>query len=569
MTALSPGVLKNILRAQMLGDSPPTEPLVPYRNIGELLAHQADRHEQKCFLVFYGDDGQRKEYSYREFHEAVCQVAGFMAAVGIVRGDRIATVSFNHSDVVIQYFAAFLLGAVVVPINVGEDDHRIQYILENSCTKLAFVRTPFLDRIKHLQVQVPSLRVIVQVGERSDPALPHLQSEAAKRSPHFHPAVEPGLQDEALIVYTSGTTGLPKGVVLVQYNLLVDAMAIAEWHKMSEDQRMMCVLPLHHVNGTVVTLMTPLYFGGGVVLNQRFHPDRFFERISIEKVTVVSVVPTILQFLLHAKLSMDAYKLAHFRHIICGAGPLTVELALKFEQHFGLPIIHGYGLSETTCYSCFLPIDLSREEHKQWLSRYGFPSIGVPLPVNEMAIHDDAGNERGEGERGEIVIRGHNVMKYYFGNPEANAKTFAHGWFRSGDEGFFQYDEQGRKFFFITGRLKELIIRGGVNISPFEIDEVLMNIPGVEAGIAVGFENDWYGEEVGAYVKLKPDSNLTGDEVIAYCRKQLGFEKSPKVVVFGDGMPVTSTGKYQRNKCKDLFASWKGEQFSEKNRAQR
>jgi long-chain acyl-CoA synthetase len=181
-----------------------------------------------------------------------------------------------------------------------------------------------------------------------------------------------------------------------------------------------------------------------------------------------------------------------------------------------------------------------------------------------MAIHDENGRELAEGEKGEIVIRGHNVMKYYFQNPEVNRTTFAHGWFRSGDEGFFQYSDDGRKFFFITGRLKELIIRGGVNISPFEIDEILMNIPGVHAGIAVGFDNDWYGEEVGAYVKLKDGVELTGEAIVSYCMKHLPFAKTPKAIVFGNDIPVTSTGKYQRNRCKNLFAEWKAVQFSEK-----
>ncbi len=564
MSSPSVTLHEKILAAQSVNGIPPTEPMVPYRNIGELLTQQVDRYEERPFLIFYSDEGYRKEYSFREFYEEVCKTANFLRTAGIGKGDRVATVSFNHSDTVIQYFAAFLLGAVVVPINVGEDDERIAYILHNSETRLAFVRDQFVERIKSIRDRLPALRTIVQCGTCVDASLPVFKKEVDKHSTRFVPPHTPDRFDEALIVYTSGTTGLPKGVVLVQYNLLVDAMAIAEWHRLSDDQRMMCVLPIHHVNGTVVTLMTPLYAGCGVVLNQKFHPDKFFERISGERVTVVSVVPTILQFLLHAKLNMEAYKLAHFRHIICGAGPLTVELAMKFEQEFKIPIIHGYGLSETTCYSCFLPIDLSPEEHKRWMSKYGFPSIGVPLPVNDMAIHDEKGNELGEGEKGEIVIRGHNVMKHYFQNDEANEKTFAHGWFRSGDEGFFRYDDQERKFFFITGRIKELIIRGGVNISPFEIDEVLMNMPGVQAGIAVGFDNDWYGEEVGAYVKPKDGIVLSEAEVIAYCRKHLPFAKTPKVVVFGNDIPVTSTGKYQRNRCKHLFAQWKSVQFSEK-----
>jgi acyl-CoA synthetase (AMP-forming)/AMP-acid ligase II len=563
MSQLPEELREKIFHAQSVDGIPPTQRLVTYRNIGDLLDQQVDRYELKAFLVFYDDEGGRREYSYREFFEEVARTANYLQSAGIVLGDRIATFSFNHSDVVIQYFAAFVLGAVVVPINVGEDDKRIAYILQNSETTLVFARDEFVERMCEIAEQVPLLKTIVQVGKKVRSNLPHLPTEIVKQPVRFIPAKPPQLDDEALLVYTSGTTGLPKGVVLTQYNLIVDAMAIAEWHRIADDQRMMCVLPLHHVNGTIVTLMTPLYAGGGVVLNQRFHTAKFFERISMEKVSVVSVVPTLLQFLLHAKISMEAYKLLHFRHIICGAGPLTVDLALKFEHEFKIPIIHGYGLSETTCYSCFLPVDISPTEHKMWISKYGFPSIGVPLPVNEMAIHDDQGNELDESKRGEIVIRGHNVMKYYFQNTDANESTFAHGWFRSGDEGFFQYDDQGRKFFFITGRIKELIIRGGVNISPFEIDEVLMQMSGVQAGIAVGFENDWYGEEVGAYVKLKDGAELTESQVVKYCRAHLPFGKSPKVVVFGDNIPLTSTGKYQRTRCKDLFAQWKTIQFTE------
>jgi acyl-CoA synthetase (AMP-forming)/AMP-acid ligase II len=223
--------------------------------------------------------------------------------------------------------------------------------------------------------------------------------------------------------------------------------------------------------------------------------------------------------------------------------------------------VHGYGLSETTCYSCYLPISLDDTEHIHWMRNYGFPSIGCAIPQNEMMIADEEGHELVPSQKGEIAIRGFNVMKYYYNNDEANGKTFSYGWFRSGDEGFYELDRKGNKYFFITGRLKELIIRGGVNISPLEIDEVIARCPGIKSGIAVGFENDFYGEEVGAYVQKMDGANISEEDVITFCKDNLPFSKAPKVVLFGDEIPVTSTGKYQRNKCKALFAKWRSVQF--------
>ena len=539
---------------------PPTNYQVPFKNIRELLETRAAADPDKSFLIFYPDDDPESpvRFSYREFQKLCAQTANFLLSLGIRPGDRIATVAYNHADTVIQYFAVWMIGAVVVPINVGEDDKRIAYILKNSEVKLAFVRDIFIARIENIVKETRDKILIVRVSD-SD----HSDFRDSIRTRQSDLPGGAGIlpDQEALIVYTSGTTGNPKGVVLTQYNLLVDAKNIAAWHSMTAEQRMMCVLPIHHVNGTIVTLMTPLYYGGSVVLNQKFHSHTFFERLAHERVHVVSVVPTLLQFLLHENPDISRLDLSHFRHIICGAGPLTVDLAVRFEDHFHLPIVHGYGLSETTCYSCFLPLDLSPGEHTSWLKDHGFPSIGVPIPCNEMAIHDEHGRELGENTRGEIVIRGHNVMKEYHANAEANASTFAFGWFRSGDEGFFRRDAAGRPFFFITGRIKELIIRGGTNISPFEIDEVLMNMPGVQAGLAVGFENEWYGEEVGAYVQPKEGVTLTEQDVLTYCRKFFPFQKSPKVVLFGSDIPVTSTGKYQRGKLKALFERWRATQF--------
>lgn len=509
---------------------------------------------KKVYLT-YRDAGQnRTEITYRGFYEYVLSTARFYQSKGLQPGDKIATISHNHWHTVVQYYAAWFCGLVVVPVNLGEDDNRIAYILENAKVKMALVRAEYAERIKKIidAEQILSSVDLVICNES-------VNSFSSKEGKFKEDDID--IESEALIVFTSGTTGNPKGVVLTQRNLLEDARTISQWHNIDGQTKMMCVLPIHHVNGTVVTMITPFYAGGAVVLNQKFSAGHFFKAIEEEQVHIVSVVPTLLQYLTNYYEGKEAPKLDQFRHIICGAGPLTVKVAQNFEEKFGIPIIHGYGLSETTCYSCFIPAEQSEKEHNKWMRDFGYPSIGIPVQANNMDIQDEEGNSVQEGERGEIVIRGVNVMKGYFNNREANESAFKNGWFRSGDEGFFKKDEKGNPYFFITGRLKELIIRGGINLAPLEIDEVINKAPGVKAGIAVGFENDWYGEEVGAYVQLKEGEEQDKQAILNYCQQHLPFSKSPKVVVFGEELPVTSTGKYQRLKVTHLFDKWKEVQF--------
>ena len=544
----------------------------PFSSVGALLDARVtdNQSSDREWFTYYGDTGVEKRWSYEEFGRAVTKVARHLLREGVGKGDRVAVLGHNHPDTVLQYFACWYLGATVVPLNAGEDDARLRYILENSGAELLFVREEYRGRQTDAWSDIPTLRTVVLCGveieaddavDRRDYQANFSKILATGSDEYLLPRLHL-LDHEALIVYTSGTTGPPKGVVLTHGNLLADAKGISEWHGISEETTMMCVLPIHHVNGTIVTLVTPLLVGGHIVLNRKFSPSRFFTILADERVEIVSVVPTLLAYLCSAEVNTSALDLSSFRHLICGAGPLTCELALRFEDLYNMRIIHGYGLSETTCYSCFLPTDLSDDVHRHWMSAHGFPSIGVPIPQNEMAIHDPEGVAKGPGERGEIVIRGHNVMRGYFNNPSANASTFEHGWFRSGDEGFYLDDDQGRPFFFITGRIKELIIRGGINVSPLEIDEILNGHPGIEAAIAVGFENTWYGEEIGALVR-KSDSDLGESDVLEWCAASLPFSKRPKVVIFSDEIPVTSTGKYQRSKVKDLFSAHRETQFRE------
>ena len=582
MDALDPTTLANLRAAHTVNGVPGDHYKVPFRNFRQLLSLHARSDPAKTFLIHYDQDGHREELSYGEFNARVHQTAHLLADLGVRRGDRVATIGHNHSDLVILYCACWLLGAAVAPQNVAEDDRRIAFILRNSQAIIAFVRPEYLERARHIirgtddGLGAPNIRQIVQLG--GEPGGDELHFHTAVKglpNTYFTDEPEPSPEDEALLVYTSGTTGAPKGVVLTQYNLMVDAQGIAQWQGITGNQRLMCVLPIHHVNGIVVTLVTPLFVGGSTVLNRAYSSSHFWERIVRERVQIVSVVPTLLQFCLDYADQQQAQgepiwgpgihqqDLRAFRHLVCGAGTLAMGLVKTFEERFGVPVLHGYGLSETTCYSCFLPIDLSWDEHRRWLLDYGYPSIGCPIEPNEMAIFsaDGSGQRLGPGERGEICIRGHNVMKYYFQRPDANAETFRFGWFRSGDEGFYQEDGRGRQFFFITGRIKELINRGGVKFSPFDIEEVLLEIPGVKVGLAIAFKNDYYGEEVGAYVVPQPGASLDAEAILAHCRRRLTFEKAPKVVVFGNDIPVTTTGKYQRLLLQDRFAAWEHTQF--------
>jgi long-chain acyl-CoA synthetase len=513
------------------------------------------------FLTYCDDDRNlRRTYSYAEFGTIVEQMAEMLHfKFGLTRGDRIATVLFNHDLTTLIYFAAWTLGVAVVPINIEEPPEKKRYILEHSEASVALCWQDVYGEITGLQSMLPALRDVVAlgdggiIGENETKGKRRTISSAARPGPAT-PASR--LDDPALIIYTSGTTGPPKGVILTTANLLIDADAIADRHGFGLTDRLMCVLPIHHVNGIVVTLMTPFFCKGSVVLNRKFKTGSFWRRLHEERVTSVSVVPTLLEFLLDADENLAAYRLDQFGGVICGAGPLLRDTAIRFEDRFGFPIRHGYGLSETTCYSCFLPNDLTGEDHRHWLTDFEFPSIGTALRHNEMAILDEYGKPVPEHTRGEICIRGRTVCAGYFKRDDANEAAFQWGWFRSGDEGFYIADESGRRFFFISGRLKELIIRGGVNISPLEIDDVLKGHPTVKFAMAVPFENRYYGEEIAAYIVPKnPASPSTEADIRAHCRGRLPFAKQPKVLLMGTEVPYTSTGKPKRLELKSRLAS--------------
>ncbi len=267
-----------------------------------------------------------------------------------------------------------------------------------------------------------------------------------------------------------------------------------------------------------------------------------------------------------------------FKTVICGAGQLYVDVAEAFTAKFGIRVAHGWGMSETTCYSCFLPGDLTDAEYKAAIAFHGFPSIGVPIVHNQMGIIDpgtgkprtpaEFGKTVSHDHWGEIVVSGRNVMKEYFHNEEANGKTFPYGVLQTGDEGFCAKDQKGRVFFFIVGRIKELIERGGEKYSTFEIDQLLRSIPGVENALAYGFKSQKLGQEIGAVIEKKPGAQLDEAAVLAWFKaKGVPWEKSPKVVKFVEAIPKTATGKDQRLRFAPLFEGYYETQFRAERKA--
>ncbi len=539
----------NIYEAHRFNGVSPDGPLVEHQSLGDLLQLRAREQPDDLFLRYFDDDAnETASFTYAEFTSRVNAAAAFLQSQGLKAGDCFATLSYNHPMGAVLLFAGWTLGFIVAPQNVSEDDARIAFILRDAGAKLFIAHPGLLSRAQTLAIDAPEIESVLSFENVPINGMPIETGEDFRRHP-------------ALLVYTSGTTGNPKGVLLTQYNLMINALGTVQRHQLTADTRLMCVLPIHHVNGIVVTLVTTVMAGTTVILNRSFKASTFWKRLAENRVAIVSVVPTILQFLCEAKEDISQRDLSVFRYFICGAGTLAVALVEKFETQFGVPVLHGYGLSETTAFTCTMPVDMNAEQRRHWYTHHGYPSIGTVFPHCEMAIHDTEGKALPTGERGEIVIRGHYIMDGYFHRPDANAETFKYAWFRSGDEGFFECDEQGRAFFFITGRIKELINRGGVKYSPFEIEEVLLSIPGVKVGLAIAFDNDWYGEEVGAYVVREEGATVSEVEILETCRKKMPFAKCPKVVVFGTEIPVTITGKYQRLKLKDLFAAYAAIQF--------
>ena len=456
--------------------------------------------------------------TWADLRDSAANVAGDLTAQGVAKGESVAVVHPNGLDGVKALYAALYGGFRVTMINLAAGPDAISFALDHSEARIAFVHDTQIEMFHAARPQ--SVSLYTPSGKSA--ALHSLSPE-----------------DDALLMYTSGTTGRPKGVVHTHSSLLAGGWTVSVAHKLTPQDRGFGVLPFYHINGLCVSVMGSLVSGGSLAMVSRFSASKFWQQAEDGGITWFSVVPTIISHLLHGKAEPSMSLKSQLRFGRSASSALAVETQNAFQKRFGIPIVETMGLTETAAQCLSNPLDPAHQ-------KIGSPGYGIG---NEGRVADKEGRICAVGEEGEIQIRGPNVMKEYLKNPDVTRDTFIDDWLRTGDLG--RCDADG--FIFVTGRLKELIIKGGENIAPREIDEALYEHPDVVEAAAFARPCPQYGERVEAAVRLSDGSRATANDLHELCVQRVGKFKAPdKIHLLGD-LPKGPSGKIQRLYLNDLL----------------
>jgi acyl-CoA synthetase (AMP-forming)/AMP-acid ligase II len=460
--------------------------------------------------------------TYDSLRQQVLTMADGLASAGIRRGDRIAIAMPNGLPAIVSFLAASIAGTAA-PLNPAYPYEEFLFFLRD--TEAGALLCPPVGPAFALSAAADLKIPILPVG-MTDKGVVHLinPSSGAKVAP-------PTQDDIALILHTSGSTGRPKRVPLRHFNLAVSAANIASTYALSSEDVALCIMPLFHIHGLIGSAMSTLLSGGTLVVPTKFNALRFWKTVRERRVTWYSGVPSMHQVLL-ARNRQKLPEALTLRFIRSCSAPLSAELIHRIEELFGVPFVEAYGMTEAAHQMTSNPLP----------PRYRKAgSVGVGTGIR-ISVMDKEGNELGTNQRGEIVIQGASVFRGYENNPEANAHALVKGWFRTGDEGYL--DENC--YLHLTGRIKDIIIRGGENVAPHEIDEVLLKHPAVAAAVAFGFAHPTLGEEVAAAVVLHETDGATESELLKHCREFLAEYKCPKKLYLVTSIPTTATGKIRR-----------------------
>lgn len=460
--------------------------------------------------------------SYDSLRRQVLGMASALASVGIHRGDAVAIALPNGLPAITSFLAAAIAGTAA-PLNPAYPYEEFLFFLRDTEARVLLCPPVGAELARSAAADCNIPVFSVEMSERGSVSLQGVSGRV--------PAPEPIPEDIALILHTSGSTGRPKRVPLRHFNLAVSAANIANTYALTEDDVSLCVMPLFHVHGLIGSAMSTLVSGGTVVVPTKFNALTFWKTVRENRVTWYSGVPTMHQVLL-ARAHHKPAEAASLRFIRSCSAPLSAELIHKIEDLFGVPFVEAYGMTEAAHQMTSNPLP---PRHR----KAGSVGVGAGLRVS---ILDKEGNHLANGQRGEVAIQGANVFRGYANNPDANTHAFANGWFRTGDEGWLDID----CYLHLTGRIKDIIIRGGENVAPHEVDEVLLTHPAVSAAVTFGFTHPTLGEEVAAAVVLHEPHGATQTALIKHCRELLAEYKCPKKIYLVKSIPTTATGKIRR-----------------------
>ena len=498
-------------------------------NIAVILRETAKASPVRPVAVYEGG-----QLTYRELDALSDRLAAALQAAGIRPSDPVALQLPNIPQFLIAYFGILKAGGVVVPLNVLLKAPEVAFHLGDCGAKMLITWEGVLEDAAR-GAAAARVSEIYAVGHAEDGGgaapferLLSVAGDGLRLAPR-----EPA--DTAVVMYTSGTTGRPKGAQLTHIQLYMNADIPGRLFDVQADDTVITVLPLFHVFGLSSILDVCVRFGCTMSLIPRFDPRTVLAAIQRDRATIFEGVPAMFVSLLSCP-ELDQYDVSSLRIAISGGASIPAPVLDAFEKRFGVLILEGYGLTETASTTTF---NVSVVERRAY-------SVGKPIWGTQTEVWDDQGRALppGQDHVGEVVTRGLHVMKGYLNSPEATAAAFAGGWFHTGDLGYF--DEDG--FLFIVGRIKELIIRGGYNVYPAEIEDVLLGHPAVAEAAVVGIPDDRLGEEVMAVVVLRPGAELTGPELTAYCKERVAVYKYPRVIEFRDALPRNTLGKVLKDK---------------------
>jgi acyl-CoA synthetase (AMP-forming)/AMP-acid ligase II len=494
--------------------------------IGDVLIARAERAPRSAYLV---SPELGRSFRMDEVWHAVEALALELRARGFGRGDRVGIVLPNGPNLATALLAVMSAGAVAVPVNPRLTSDETEQLFAGAGVGLLLT---VADRALPRKAATPTTAAAwLDGGEPLFIVTPGGRRAAAPSRPA-------STDDPALILHTSGSTGRPKGVVLTHKNLLANARQVVLAHDLGESDVALCVLPLFHINGLVVTGLAPLVSGGVVVMPRRFEAEAFWGWVQANRATWFSAVPTILSRLL-SQPSPPPEALAGLRFARSASAALPVAVMEEFEARFGVPVIESFGISEAAGQVTSNPLPPARRKPG---------SVGIAYG-NEVRILDDAGRAVEPGVSGEVAVRGENVFAGYLDRPDADREALRDGWLHTGDLGHL--DVEG--YLFLTGRRKEIINRAGEKISPREVEDVLHRRAEIEIACVVGVPDQLYGEEVMAFVSLRPGREVAADALRAHCREYLAPFKVPRRIFFVDDFPRGPNGKLQRRGLLDVY----------------